>query len=125
MFHESNNLNFQSEIFSRLRSSFLAHNSSSCISRQVSPRHSLMQLASDKPTSSIEYFGRSQRKKHHEIRWFFPTTADSHGDTTIKVRELPVISTNTIRTRPIRRCVLLTAYTCAKPPSTNNSAPVM
>ena len=35
------------------------------------------------------------------------------------------ISTNTIRTRPIRRCVLLTAYTCAKPPSTNNSAPVM
>ena len=43
--HEANNLNLQSEIFSSLRPSFRAHDSSSRVSCVAGPRHFLIRLA--------------------------------------------------------------------------------
>jgi hypothetical protein len=85
MLHEANNLNLQSEIFSSLRLSFRAHDSSSRINHLAGPRHFLIRSTPTQLTFSRWHFEGSRRRKHHEIERFFSTTAVSRGDNAIVV----------------------------------------
>src|SRR5262245_64025427 len=89
MLHPANDFDLQSEILSGFRPRCLVHKSSSHARSRVRPRQVFKQLTSTKPNPSVEHFAGSQPKAHHEIEWFFPTTAASRGDNAIVVREVP------------------------------------